>query len=209
MKTAKRLLVLWAALLLLFVPAFAENAGASNADIAPSNTDDADHPVRVFPSQEGSFLLLHADGITSVIGRGGEAAIRRLGEANGLYTIERVLILCDHPTHVESANAMAELLGVAAESADIPIRIDTDTETYIIGTDTIESGCICYGCDGKLMSDPPSEIRQYVMNLNTHKFHLPTCDSVKQMKEKNRRTYEGRRQDLIDRGYQPCKRCSP
>ena len=209
MKAAKRLLALLTALLLLFAPALAENAGGSNADTALSNTGDADHPAQVFLSQEGSFLLLHADGITSVVGRGGEAAIRRLGEANGLYTIDRVLILCDHPTHVESANAMAELLEVVAETADIPIVVATDAETYIIGTDTIESGCICCGCDGKLLSDPPAEIRQYVMNLNTHKFHLPTCDSVKQMKEKNRRTYEGRRQDLIDRGYRPCKRCNP
>lgn len=49
----------------------------------------------------------------------------------------------------------------------------------------------------------------YVMNLNTRKFHLPTCSSVDEMKEKNKAEFSGTRQELIDSGYAPCKRCNP
>ena len=49
----------------------------------------------------------------------------------------------------------------------------------------------------------------YVVNKNTKKFHLPSCGSVTDMKEKNKLYYEGPREELIDQGYDPCKRCNP
>ncbi|RKQ29768.1 MULTISPECIES: DNA/RNA non-specific endonuclease [Clostridia] len=49
----------------------------------------------------------------------------------------------------------------------------------------------------------------YVLNTNNHKFHYPTCGSVKQMKKKNRKKYTGKRADVIKMGYEPCKKCNP
>lgn len=49
----------------------------------------------------------------------------------------------------------------------------------------------------------------YVLNIGTHKFHLPDCDSVEDMKPQNKKDYSGSRQNLIDQGYDPCKRCNP
>ena len=49
----------------------------------------------------------------------------------------------------------------------------------------------------------------YVLNTNTMKFHYPTCSSVDQMKEKNKEIYTGNREDIINMGYVPCKRCNP
>ncbi|SFC27854.1 DNA/RNA non-specific endonuclease [Butyrivibrio sp. YAB3001] len=49
----------------------------------------------------------------------------------------------------------------------------------------------------------------YVVNKNSKKFHNPSCDSVKDMKEKNKMYYEGTRAALIQQGYDPCKRCNP
>ena len=49
----------------------------------------------------------------------------------------------------------------------------------------------------------------YVANRNTKKFHYPYCDSVQDMKKKNRIDFEGTREELIDMGYEPCKRCNP
>ncbi len=49
----------------------------------------------------------------------------------------------------------------------------------------------------------------YIVNMNTGKFHYPSCDSVKDMKEKNKMYYEGTRDELIQQGYVPCKRCNP
>lgn len=50
---------------------------------------------------------------------------------------------------------------------------------------------------------------KYVLNTNTKKFHLPTCDSVSEMKEKNKKEVEGNREDIIMDGYSPCGRCNP
>ena len=49
----------------------------------------------------------------------------------------------------------------------------------------------------------------YVLNTNTMKFHYPTCPSVDDMKEKNKQIYTGSREDVINMGYVPCKRCNP
>ena len=50
---------------------------------------------------------------------------------------------------------------------------------------------------------------EYVLNLNTHKFHYPNCKSVKIMSAANKGTYTGSREDLIQQGYEPCGNCNP
>lgn len=50
---------------------------------------------------------------------------------------------------------------------------------------------------------------QYILNINTSKFHYPSCSSVEDMKEKNKRSYNGTREELIELGYIPCRRCNP
>ena len=190
MKHAKRLAALLAALLLIFSCALANAA-------------------QVYPAADGSFLLLHQEGRTLLIGNGGEAAVRRLAESNALPGIDGVLILCDHPTHVEAAQRMAALLDIGTETHSTPLRVETEAGLYLIGADKIEATAICYGCDGKILSQTPAATQQYVLNRNTKKFHKPTCTSVKQMKEKNRQVFEGTREEIIQRGYEPCKRCKP
>jgi DNA-entry nuclease len=49
----------------------------------------------------------------------------------------------------------------------------------------------------------------YVICLSTGKFHRPSCSSVKQIKESNKKVYKGKRKNLINEGYVPCKRCNP
>lgn len=57
----------------------------------------------------------------------------------------------------------------------------------------------------------PQETQQttYVLNTNTMKSHYPTCSSVDDMKEKNKQIYTGSRDEVINMGYVPCKRCNP
>lgn len=57
-------------------------------------------------------------------------------------------------------------------------------------------------------SNPP-ENASYILNTNTMKFHLPSCSSAEDIAEKNKELRQGRRQDIIDMGYAPCKRCRP
>lgn len=49
----------------------------------------------------------------------------------------------------------------------------------------------------------------YILNTNTKKFHYPNCSSVSDMSEKNKREFTGSRDEVINQGYVPCKRCLP
>lgn len=49
----------------------------------------------------------------------------------------------------------------------------------------------------------------YVLNVNSKKFHDPSCSSADDISPSNRQDYTGTRDDLIDRGYEPCKICKP
>ena len=46
--------------------------------------------------------------------------------------------------------------------------------------------------------------QEYVMNTSSMKFHLPSCSSVSSIKDENKATYQGPREDLIAEGYEPC-----
>lgn len=51
--------------------------------------------------------------------------------------------------------------------------------------------------------------QEYVLNRNTRRFHRPSCPSVQHMKEKNRVSFTGSREDLLEQGYDPCQNCNP
>lgn len=61
-------------------------------------------------------------------------------------------------------------------------------------------------------TDPPateSEGITYILNTNTHKFHYQSCSSVDDMKESNKSSHTGTRDEVIAMGYEPCGRCDP
>lgn len=57
--------------------------------------------------------------------------------------------------------------------------------------------------------DTDEEGQTYIINRNTGKFHLPTCDSVNDIKESNKIEVTCDREKVISAGYVPCKRCNP
>ena len=54
-----------------------------------------------------------------------------------------------------------------------------------------------------------TEKKMYVLNENTKKFHTPECSGVKDIKEGNKKTFTGSREELTKEGYSPCGRCKP
>lgn len=54
-----------------------------------------------------------------------------------------------------------------------------------------------------------SAYQTYILNTNSHKFHLPSCSDVKTIKDSNRQSYTGSRNALLSEGYTPCGRCHP
>lgn len=62
---------------------------------------------------------------------------------------------------------------------------------------------------GNEKSISESDTRTYILNTNTKKFHLKSCSSAKNLPDKNREEYSENRNDLISKGYEPCKKCNP
>ena len=66
--------------------------------------------------------------------------------------------------------------------------------------------------ESRVITDADSQkgqIRKYILNKNTKKFHLPDCQSAKDTDKKNKEEYKGTREDLIRQGYSPCGKCHP
>lgn len=63
--------------------------------------------------------------------------------------------------------------------------------------------------DTTVINGPANGNITYVLNTNTKKFHLPSCSSVKDIKDKNKQEVTCSRDEVIDMGYVPCKRCNP
>lgn len=88
---------------------------------------------------------------------------------------------------------------------------------------TDEQGTIIASSDGKMItwSESPSDSWMtgepagsassiiYVLNTNSHKFHLPDCSSVEDIAPANREETTQSREELTKAGYDPCGRCKP
>lgn len=63
--------------------------------------------------------------------------------------------------------------------------------------------------EGAERESESQEEKDYILNTSSHKFHTPSCESVNDIKDKNKSEFHGTRAELIDMGYDPCKRCNP
>lgn len=61
----------------------------------------------------------------------------------------------------------------------------------------------------KKIENCDTQIECYVLNSNTKKFHKVDCNSVRDISKNNKREYSGTRQEVLNMGYEPCKRCNP
>ncbi len=52
-----------------------------------------------------------------------------------------------------------------------------------------------------------TKVREYILNTNSKKIHLPDCSSVSSMAENNKEEYTGTIEELKEKGYQPCGNC--
>jgi DNA-entry nuclease len=57
--------------------------------------------------------------------------------------------------------------------------------------------------------DDGSTKKTYIVNTNSKKFHSQDCSSAEKIKEENKKTYTGDRENLIKNGYSPCSQCNP
>lgn len=63
--------------------------------------------------------------------------------------------------------------------------------------------------DAQPSAEPETVTADYVLNTNSKKFHKPSCSGVKRMKEENKSSFTGTRDEVIAKGYTPCGTCKP
>ena len=51
------------------------------------------------------------------------------------------------------------------------------------------------------------DVRLYILNTNTRKFHIPDCDAIARIKEENRSEIQATRDEVLAMGYSPCSKC--
>lgn len=49
----------------------------------------------------------------------------------------------------------------------------------------------------------------YILNIKSKRFHHPECRGVRDMKDENKSSFYGSRDDAISQGYKPCGTCKP
>ena len=64
------------------------------------------------------------------------------------------------------------------------------------------------GAGSEESSAASSELKEYVLNTKSMKFHRPTCSSVNDIADNNKQEATATRDELISEGYSPCKQCS-
>lgn len=88
----------------------------------------------------------------------------------------------------------------------------TDNSSVIISYKEIDeqkedsSGTVSHSNDN---TEFVNKTHTYIVNENTKKFHNSYCRDIKMMSPYNKRTYNCTRDELISKGYSPCKHCCP
>lgn len=90
------------------------------------------------------------------------------------------------------------------------ITVISDGKTVSV---TTEKAAAAAGNAGAAVSEAAADGEpgsvSYILNTNTKKFHYPSCKSVAQMKEQNKKEFSGTREEVISMGYDPCGNCHP
>lgn len=90
--------------------------------------------------------------------------------------------------------------GILIDYATGKSRLDDGSEIPDAGTNDDEKGDTGTG---------ESTNSTYILNTSSKKFHNPDCSGAATIKEQNKQTYTGSRDDLIAEGYSPCGTCKP
>ncbi len=85
----------------------------------------------------------------------------------------------------------------------------SDGKNLVFGTEKAYKGDVFGGIgDNSTVTDNG---RDYVVNTkaSSMKFHYPECSAAAKISNENRLDHHGTREELIDKGYQPCGVCQP
>ena len=126
-----------------------------------------------------------------------------------------LLVSCNGVPVYTDVDSETELLGILSDSGKYAFTEDIDIQDVFDDALDSEEKSSENSTEEKKAADKDgitvgktNTAMKYVLNTNTRKIHYPDCSSVSTIKEKN---YDetSSREDAINAGYVPCKRCNP
>lgn len=84
---------------------------------------------------------------------------------------------------------------------------DDSNELYLSGDVQTKEEMAVSGEMGNETASGEMISRDFILNTNTGKIHLPECPDADDVADKNKEFYTGTIKELIEQGYSPCKRC--
>lgn len=178
-------------------------------------------PVREVPLAPETTAASEADTQAAVTEPATEAPAESSAEAAGEPAAEKTT---EAATEAPTESATEELTEATTEElTEATTEELTEATTEDLAEATAEATAESTGTE---MPETPAEIiadesgsesvpdradaaKDYVINKNTKKFHIPSCSSVSDIKDSNRWDYHGTREEIMEMGYIPCKRCNP
>lgn len=125
-------------------------------------------------------------------------------------------VVIDYATGDNHAQESGEVIDVPRTSGEFASSAASAAEAESDTSDASASSAALPASDASDVSDisdssgaSDSNVRSYILNANTKRFHLPGCSAVSRMKETNKIDFEGTREQVIAQGYTPCGLCNP
>lgn len=136
-----------------------------------------------------------------------EYAVISVGADNsyGHPTEETLSRLRDADVKVYRADMQGDIV-CTSDGKKVSFTVERNADADTLGSIGLNS---TQTANPAVTNDDTVSETDYVININTGKFHYPWCSSVDQMKDKNKQYYTGSRDELIAEGYSPCGRCNP
>ena len=116
-------------------------------------------------------------------------------------TIEDITEVVAENTTTEEETEVPE--PVTEEETEVPVEEPKTEEP------AVETPAVVAPTPEAPVAEEKAVEKTYVLNTNTMKFHKEGCGSVKDIKDHNKGSFTGNRDDLIGKGYAPCGRCHP
>lgn len=88
-------------------------------------------------------------------------------------------------------------------SGDSALSADVSSDTV----DTIQSVNNGENTSGETAQNSSEEVQNFILNTNSGKIHIPTCESVSDMNPNNKKEVTDTLSSLKAQGYSPCGRC--
>lgn len=98
--------------------------------------------------------------------------------------------------------------GVVIDYATGDNHLDENSDAVILDP-YVEDEDTPLNVDRTIPDSEDNQSQTYILNKNTKKIHYPWCSSVEDMAEHNKQEFTGDINEMIEKGYTPCKRCNP